>query len=334
MNIHVTMPATGVRDTFFTPLAKEHLAKLGNVTYNPYDRCYTDEEMREALKGVDVVFSGWNGGFFGEEVLKDVTDLKFIAYTAGSLAGTVDEYAYKKDITVLGANCVFAESVAEGTLAYILLGLRRLTKYSKLLKDGVEWKPVDYYNEGIMNRTIGLVGFGTIAKKLVPFLKPFNVDILVYSRHMTDEEAAKYGVTKVTLPELFERSDVVSIHQGLNDKTYHMVTREHLEKMKEGVLFVNTARGAVVDEKALIDVVESGKIHAVLDVYEQEPLEMDSPLRSMNRAVTIPHMGGPTIDRRQYCVIKLVDDIIRYQNGERDLETIIPVSHIANMTRG
>lgn len=326
------MPAGYARDTFFTPKATEYLSKLGNVTYNPYDRAYTPDELRKALKGVDIVFSGWRSGMLNEETLRDAKDLKFIAYVAGSLANAVDEAAFEKNIVVLGANCVFAESVAEGCVCYTMVGLRRIQEYSKLLRNGVRWKG-QYYNEGIMHRTIGLVGFGAIAKKFVGYLKPFNVNILVYSRHMTEQEAEQYGVTKAELNELFEKSDVVSIHQGLTEKTFHMVGKEQLDRMPDGALLVNTARGAVIDEAALIEVLKTGRIHAVLDVYEEEPPSLDSPLRSLDNVVAIPHMGGPTIDMRQWCVIKLCEDIEKYLSGERDLETLISLDQISNMTQ-
>ncbi len=332
MNILVTMPEGQVRDTFFTPLSKKYLEELGNVTYNPLDRDYTKEELKEALKGIDIVFCGWRSTFYDEEVLEAADSLKILAYTAGSLAQVVDETIFKKNITVLGANCVFAESVAESCLCYSMVGLRRIVKYAKVMEEG-GWKPLDFLTEGLMNRTVGLIGFGAIAQKFVNFLKPFNVNILVNSRHLTEEEAAKHGVTKAEFNEVFEKSDVVSVHQGLSEKTFHMIGKEQLDKMKDGALLINTARGAVIDEEALCDVLKTGRIHAVLDVYEKEPPIEDSPLRKLENVTAIPHMGGPTIDRRQYCVIKLCEDIVKYNNGERDLETLFTIDQIQHMSR-
>lgn len=331
MNILVTMPKGNVRDTFFTPLSTKYIEALGNVTYNPNERNYTKEELKEVLKGIDVVFCGWGSAFYDEEILEAADSLKILAYTAGSLAGVVGEAVYKKNILVLGANCVFAESVAEACVCYTMVGLRRIEKYAKMMRDGL-WKNAQCYNEGIMNRTIGLVGFGAIAQKFVEFLKPFHVEILVNSGHLTEEEAGKYGVQKATLNEIFEKSDVVSIHQSLSDRTYHMIGKEQFDRMKAGSLLINTARGQVINENELIDALKTGKINAVLDVYEEEPLPTDSPLRTLENVTTIPHMGGPTIDRRQYCVIKLCEDIKKYLNGNRDIETLVSLEHVQNMT--
>lgn len=332
MNILVTMPKGYVRDTFFTPLSTKYIEELGNVTYNPYERNYTKEELKEALKDIDIVFCGWGSGLYDEEVLEGADSLKILAYTAGSLAGIVDSAIYKKNVTVLGANCVFAESVAEACLCYTMVGLRRIEKYAKWMREG-RWKNEKCIYEGIMNRTIGLVGFGAIAKKFVEFLKPFNVEILVNSGHLTEEEAAKYGVKKATLNEVFEKSDVVSIHQSLTDKTYHMIGKDQFSRMKTGSLLINTARGQVLVEEELIEELKTGRINAVLDVYEKEPPKADSLLRSLENVTPLPHMGGPTIDRRQYCVIKLCEDIVKYNNGIRELETLVPLEHVQNMTK-
>ena len=203
------------------------------------------------------------------------------------------------------------------------------------MRDG-GWKTPNFYNEGIMDRTIGLVGFGTIAKKFIKFLAPFRCRILVNSGHMTEEEAAAWGVEKATIEEVFSQSDVVSIHQGLTDRTFHMVKREHLDLMRDGTLLINSARGAVIDEAALIEVLKTGRINAVLDVYEQEPPAPDSILRKLENVTLMPHMGGPTIDRRAYCTMTLVDDIQKLLAGTKveELETYIPLSHAANMTNG
>lgn len=332
MNILVTMPKGSERDTFFTTLSKRYVEGLGNVTYNPYDRNYTKEELKEALKGIDVVFCGWKSTFYDDELLEAADSLKILAYTAGSLARVVDQRIFKKNIAVLGANCVFAESVAEGCLCYAMVGLRKIEKYTKLVRDG-GWRTGVFYNEGILHKTVGLVGFGAIAQKFVEYLKPFQVEILVNSDHLTEEEAKSRGVKKATLNEVFENSDVVSIHSSLTERTYHMVGKEQFSRMKTGSLLINTARGAVLDEAELVEELKTGRISAVLDVFEKEPLPEDSLLRTLENVTVLPHMGGPTIDMRQYCVIKLCEDIVKYNQGIRELETMVSMERVTNMTQ-
>jgi len=333
MNILVTLPNTGVSATFLTDFAMEKLRALGNVTLNPHDRHYTREELKEAIKDKDIVFCGWGSTCYDEEILDAADKLKVIAYCAGSVAGIATPAIYERGIAMLGANCVFAESVAECCICYTMVGLRRIEKYAGIMRDG-GWKETLFYNEGIMDRTIGLVGFGTVAKKFIEFLRPFRTKILVSDDFLTEEAAAKWGVERVSMDDLFRRSDVVSIQHSLTERTYHLVRREHLELMKEGALLLNTARGAIIHEKELIEFLKLGKIRAVLDVYEEEPPAPDSVLRTLENVTLIPHMGGPTIDRRQYCVSTLAEDIQKLLDGAavESLQTFIPLSHVANMT--
>ena len=321
------------RDSFINDFSLKRLKELGNVTFNNYDRNYTTEELKQAIKGVDIVFCGWGSGCFDQEVLQSADKLKIIAYCAGSVSGIATPAIYEKGIAMLGANCVFAESVAESCVCYTMVGLRRIEYYANRVRKGF-WQDQDFYNQGIMDRTIGLVGFGAIAKKFVEFLKPFRNRILVYSNHLTQEEAQKYGVEKVSLDQIFIESDVVSIHQSLTEKTYHLIKKEHFDKMKDGALLINTARGAIIDQKDLVEVLKTGRINAVLDVLEQEPPEPNSILTKLENVTILPHMGGPTMDRRPYCVTKLVDDIQKLLAGEKleNLETYIPLSHLNNMT--
>ncbi len=333
MKILVTLPKTHVSDTFLTPMVLEKLHSMGEVIFNPYDRPYTRDELKEALHGIDIAFCGWGSTRYDAEILDAADSLKMICFCTGSIVGIASPELYERGIPLLNANCVFAESVAESCVCYTMVGLRRIEKYAKLMRDG-GWKDLFYYNEGIMDRTIGLVGFGTIAQKFVQFLKPFRVRILVHSGHLSKEEADKWGVECATLEEVFSKSDVVSVHQGLTDRTYHMITREHLKLMRDGALIINTARGEVIDEPAFIEELKTGRINAVLDVYEEEPPAPDSPLRTLENVTCLPHMGGPTIDRRQYCALKVLEDAEKVMAGVplESLETYIPYSHVGNMT--
>ena len=333
MKILVTFPQGVVHDTFFTDRSKKSLEELGEVIYNPYDRQYNKEELQEALAGVDIVMTGWGNIQLDEEVLQKADQLKIVAHTGGTVADLVSDALYQKGVTVISGNPTFAESVAESCVCYTMCALRRLEESMKIVRDG-GWKKADYYNEGIMDRTIGLVGFGAIAKKFAKMLTPFRVKIKVYSSYLTKEEAATYGATVASLDEIFETCNVISIHSGLNPKTYHMVKEEHFKKMKDGALIVNTARGAVLDEEALIRELQSGRILAALDVFEQEPLPLDSPLLTLKNAMLIPHMGGPTIDRREYVVFQLIEDIQSVLKGETDgVEGIITADYAKNMTQ-
>lgn len=334
LRILVTTPHynTQFMETFFTKRVREQLDEIGEVIYHDLDHPYTPEELRDALVDIDIAITGWGSLRFDEEVLSKANRLKIVAHTGGTVQNLVSDALYKKGVMVLSANPVYAESVAEACLCYMMCSLRSI-KYFAL--DGPGWRGNDEDSEkGLMDRTVGIIGFGMIAKYLMKMLQPFHVTIKICSEYATPEAVAQYGATVVDLDEIFETCDIISVNEPLNPKTYHMVKEEHFKKMQDGALIVNTARGAVIDEPAMVKELQTGRIFAALDVYEVEPLPDDSPLRTLPNVLCLPHVGGPTFDRREYSTMALIRDIKKWMNGETELECQISQSYAANMTIG
>jgi phosphoglycerate dehydrogenase-like enzyme len=168
-----------------------------------------------------------------------------------------------------------------------------------------------------------LHGFGSIAQSLVPMLRPFTQDIRAYSPHVPDALFAQYGVRRVTtLEELFAGSDVVVELAAATPANYHVVTESLLRAMPEGGVFVNVARGSVVDEAALVRVAREGRLQIALDVFETEPLPPDSPLRGLPNVTLLPHLGGPTRDRRRDSGALALRNIRAWLRGE-PLEAVV-----------
>lgn len=333
LKILVTVPTTKENglwmETFFTEKVRKEMEGLGEFIFVDHD--LSPEELRDALVDIDIVMTGWGTLKYDEFILSKANKLKIIAHTAGSVQPLVTEAIYEKGITLLGGNPVFAESVAEATLCYIMCSLRSIKYF--IMRPEFKWRgPGEDSEKGIMDRTIGIVGYGMIAKYLLKMLQPFHVTAKIYSSYITDEEAAKYGATVATLDEIFETCDIISVHSGLNAKNWHLIKEEHLKKMKDGALIVNTARGAVIDEEALIRELQTGRIFAALDVYEIEPPPEDSPLYTLPNAFCVPHIAGPTFDRRQYVTLALLRDIKKWLNGETDVECKIELEYAKNMT--
>ena len=250
------------------------------------------------------------------EIISKASRLRLIAHTGGTVAPIVTPEIYEQNISVVSGNEVYAESVAEGTLAYILAGLRSIPQYNNAVHAG-GWRESILDNKGLLDRTIGLVGFGAITRYLIPLLKPFRTNIILQSKHLSDEDFKAYGVTRAeSMEQLFSTSDIVSLHLARTRETYHVINKELLALMPDGALLVNTARGSVVDEKALEDELISGRISAVLDVFEEEPLPADSRLRGLENVILIPHMAGPTGDRHGHVTMELIGEMKRILNGE------------------
>jgi phosphoglycerate dehydrogenase-like enzyme len=321
MKILVTMPVGVVRDTFMPQYVIDQINALGDVVWNTTAQQFTRDELRDKLKDIDVCICGWGTPRFDEYVLESAMNLKLIAHTAGSVANLVSDYLYERGIKMMSANSVFAESVAEGCIAYIMSSLRDLPYYNGEMQQG-RWKNTDSLNESILDQTIGLVGFGMIARYLVEMLKPFRANIKVYSNHLKDEVCEKYNMKRASLEEIMTTCKIISIHTSKRPDTYHIVDEKLLKMIPEGALLVNTARGAIIDEEAMAKELQTGRFKAILDVYEEEPLPLDSKLRGLKNVILIPHMGGPTIDRRKHCTIAMIEDIKRFKASEPILNEI------------
>ena len=331
MKIYVSIPKSETGNTFATEKAVAELAKVGTVTRNETAENLTPEQLIKEAADADVIVCTWGTIMFSKEVVDRLPNLKMIAYGGGSLAGKVDDYVFERGIKVLTGNYIFAKSVAEGCLAYTMCALRELERYMRQVREG-GWNE-NWTNRGLFGKKIGLVGFGEIARNYVQMLKPFDMEILINSGHMTDEQAASYGARKASREEIFETCDIVSLHMALNDKTRRSITRELMEKLQPHALLVNTARGETVDEAAMEELLAQGRFSAAIDVFSEEPLPADSRLRKLPNAMLIPHLGGPTIDMREYIICSFAKDIKAFAEG-RPMNNEIGAEAVARMSKG
>lgn len=229
-----------------------------------------------------------------EPVLATLPELRLIISTYGGIKRNV-AWRQAMDrgvrITCTGANR--ARSVAEFTLALMMDGLLHVSRIHHGMKSGERFPRYGYTRE-LTGRTVGLVGFGAVTRELLHLLGPFNVTPLVYSRHADRSELDRMKVESVSMDELAERSDIVVVLAGLTETTFHMIDGAVLAAMKDDALLVNTARGKLVDETALVAELRTGRIRAALDVYEEEPPSLDSPLRSLENVTLTAHSANST----------------------------------------
>lgn len=332
MNILVAMAANKVRDTFIPSEVAEKIELLGNVSWNTEENEYSAQELREKIKDMDVCITGWGCKRFDRNVLEGNERFRLVAHTGGSVAGLSSEYLYEKGIKVISGNKIYAESVAEGVIAYILASLRDIPLYSSEMQSG-DWQKNASYNESLLDQSIGLVGFGAVARYLVKMLEVFRVKVKVYDPFVPEQTFEQYGVTCAeSLEEIFTSSKIISIHAPRTPETYHMIGKELISKIPDGTLFVNTARGSIVDENALGEYLQKGRFKAVLDVYENEPLPASSRLRGLSNVMLMPHMAGPTVDRRKNVTLELLEDIKRFYNNQQ-LQYEITQEYAMAMTR-
>lgn len=227
------------------------------------------------------------------------------------------EAAKMLDIKVFNTPSALTESVAEMTLAMMLAITRRVAAADKAVRAG-EWKRKfgDLIGSDLMGKTIGIVGLGRIGEAVARRLKPFGV-LLIYSdvadRSKVEEEL---GLNRVQLETLLKESDIITLHTPLTPETCGLISRRELGLMKNGVYLVNTSRGKVIDQTALIDSLNNGKIAgAALDVFEEEPLEPDNPLTSMDNVVITPHISSSSKESLRRMAVQVAEGVIKVLRG-------------------
>lgn len=316
LKILVTMPKGPVRDSFFPDIVVKRLESIADVEWNDTNMHLRGEELQKRIMNADVCMTGWGSSRYDKEALETAKRLRVVAHTGGSVAGIVSDYLYDKGVSVLSGNMLYAESVAEGTIAYILTALRKIPYYSGEMQKGNWVKTEPYYTEGLLDQKIGLVGFGAVAKFLVGMLAPFHTEIKVFDPYVSDEVLLSYGVKRASLEEVFTSSKIISVHAAKTPDTYHMIGKELLQLIPDDALLVNTARASIIDTPALEEELAKNRFKAVLDVYDVEPLPSDSKLLNLPNVILMPHMAGPTIDRRKLVTLALIDDIQKIYEGK------------------
>jgi phosphoglycerate dehydrogenase-like enzyme len=332
MKILISIAKNGYRGLYFPPEVIEKLQSLGEIVWNDSEKEFSDEELREKLKDTDILFTGWGTETLGIEVLECADRLKMVAHAAGSVIPIISDYLFSKNIKIISGNNVFAESVAEAVIGFIISTLRHVPHFNNEMHKG-NWK-IGYTvkTEGLLDQTVGLVGFGAISRELIKMLQPFRTHIIVHDPFVDEETLREYGVKKAaSLDEIFAKSKIISLHVPRKPETYHLIDSRLLSMIQDGALLINTARGDVIDEKALEEELLKNRFKVFLDVYESEPLPRSSKLIGLDNAILMPHLSV-SMDRYKYVTLALIEDIQNYLEG-RTLKNEINKSYAYSMSQ-
>jgi phosphoglycerate dehydrogenase-like enzyme len=311
------LPRAGLADDILSKRAKATLDGLGEVVWNVRDRDYVPEELAELLPGCEAVVTSWGSPAFTPELLDVADSLQIVGHAAGSVKHLMPKEGYDRGITVLSAAAVIADSVAEYTLWAILSMQRDLYRHDERLKRERGWNDAgERFSHELYNKRVGIVSASLVGRRVIALLKPFSCDIAVHDPTLSSEDANVLGVRRASLEEIFAESDIVSLHAPVIPETKEMVGARHFHLMKEGALFINTARAWVVDQAAMMDELKTGRIRAVLDVFDQEPLPPDDALRDLDNVILTPHVSGFTTESRLRLVEAIADDMVRFFAGQ------------------
>ncbi|OYT26223.1 MAG: 3-phosphoglycerate dehydrogenase [Thermoprotei archaeon ex4572_64] len=250
-----------------------------------------------------------------KEVIDQAVSLKLIARIGVGLDNIDINYAKNKNIEVINTPEGPTESVAELTIGLMICAARYITLFDKLVKSG-EWPKGKYVGFELMGKTLGVIGFGRIGTRVSEIARSLGMHVLAYDIIDITEKARRIGVEPMKdMYELLSKSDIVSLHVPLTKETYHMISYREFEVMKKGVIIVNTSRGEVIDTKALLDALKSGKVAAAaLDVLEHEPPKEPWEIELVNhsRVIITPHVGSETIEARRRNAELLVTKILNH----------------------
>jgi glyoxylate reductase len=307
--------------------AVELLREAGDVWVSPEDRPLETEELHDAVKGADVAVT----------LLHDKVDDAFLDAAGDQLRAVCNvavgfdnidvPAATKRGVLITNTPAVLTEATADLAMTLILAVTRRAGEGERLIRarEPWSWHMFMLLGMGLQDKTLGVVGMGAIGQSLARRAKAFGMEI-VYSdaRQASDEVEQELGARRVELDELLRTADVVSIHAPLMDETRHLINADTLGLMKETAYLVNSARGPIIDEAALVDALKAGEIAgAGLDVYENEP-ETHPGLLDLDNVVLLPHLGSATIETRTAMGVLAAKNAIAVLKGERPPTPVNP----------
>lgn len=286
---------------------------------------FTKEEIIERLSECDGLLS-----MFNFPIDKDIIDagarLKIISNFGVGFNNVDIDYAKSKGIVVTNTPDPVVEPTAELAFALMSALSRRVTECNRKLQTGddIRWGVMENLGTGLYNKTLGIVGMGRIGQAVAKRAAVSGMKIIYYNRHRLPEDIEKkYSAEYVSLDSLLSQSDYISLHTPLDESTFHLIDAEALSKMKKGVFIINTARGPVVDESALVAALECGHIGgAGLDVFEKEP-EINNGLLGRDNVIVVPHIGTATVEARISMGRYAVKNMMLFFDGKIPLSRVV-----------
>lgn len=320
-----------MRQEILSPDAEALLAAHTTVTSDPQGTP-TADGLPSLIGEAVAAITGWGTPSISSEALAMAPNLRLVAHTAGSIHRLVPADAIHNGLRVSHAAAIIADSVAEIVIGQTLRFLRNLDSMDARMKAGGHWLDVRDALPGRLlgAQTVGIIGTGHVGRTVIKRLKAFEPRILAADPFLTVEGAGELGVTKAEVDEIFASADIVSLHAPALPETEGMVGEPQLKALRDGGLLINMSRGALVREDSLIRELETGRISAILDVFANEPLPLDSLLRRLTNVYLSPHAAGHTVDTHKRQGHAMVEEVIRFLNGD-DLRYAIPASALATM---
>ena len=322
--IYVAMPEPLVTK-FFPATVMAELRGLGEVALSPTPSSYSSTQSRELLADADVIITGWGSPLVDVAVLDSAPGLRAVVHSAGSVRAVASKDCYDRGVQISSQAWANALPVAEYSLAMILLaakGTFRAERTYRTTRQEFD-REIELTDAGTYRQRVGIIGASTIGRRVLELLSPFDLDIAVADPTLRVADAGALGVTLLDLDELMATSSVISVHAPLLPSTIGMIGASQLALLPDGATFINTARGALVDQNALIQELVAGRFEAVLDVTDPEVPEQSSALWDLPNLVLTPHIAGAVGNELHRLGASAVAEVGRVLRGEPLLHAVL-----------
>jgi phosphoglycerate dehydrogenase-like enzyme len=302
----------------FSQCAWDALEDFATVIHHKGDEPAQKDELLALLVGTEACITSWGVAQFDADVMDAAPKLKAMAHMGSSVKRFVSDAFWARKMHLTSAGIVLARTVAETTIGLMLVGQKQIWPLGQHVREG-GWRdsPVweRWYSRELFRKQVGIIGASNVGRHVIQLLEPYDATILLYDPFVNEDQAIEMGTTKLALNELLARADVVSLHAPANPQTHHMLNAEGFALMKDDALLINTGRGSLIDEHALITELSKGRFFAFLDVTDPEPPAQDSPLRRLPNVVVTPHIAG-CIENCNPMGELAVEELRRFFSGE------------------
>jgi phosphoglycerate dehydrogenase-like enzyme len=297
-----------------SPEIEHELAQLGELIRFNKDLPGSDHHaFLQLVAESDCMVTSWRSECFLPEDLGKTGRLQLLVHAAGSVRKLISPEIIASGVRTAQCTAAVATAVAQYTVGLIIIGLRNSVGRYLLLREG---KRVAGGYRDLEGMTVGLLSLSTVGRQVPALLRPMGARIIAYDPFWTQAQAAALGVELVDLDQLFARADVLSVHAPLLTETRGIVTQKRIDMLKDGSVFINTARGELVDQEALFARCSRGEVTACLDVTTPEPLPPTHPAWSCPNVFITPHIAGPTDQSLQRIAQMMVETVRRFANYE------------------
>ncbi|MBT0669713.1 D-glycerate dehydrogenase [Novosphingobium profundi] len=310
------------------PSIEQRMRELFDVTLNETDTPFSRDQLAEAMASCDVLVPTVTDTI-DEALIEGAGDRLGMIASFGAGTEHIDLRAARaRQILVTNTPGVFTDDTADLTFALLIFVMRRLQPAAQTLKNGEwqGWSPTSMLGRSLARKKLGIVGMGRIGQAVAHRARAFGMDVLYHNRHRLPEALENILAARFEpdVERLFREADAVTLHCPLTPATHHLVNAERLNEMKREACVINTGRGALVDEAALIEALQSGRIAgAGLDVFAREP-NVDPGLLAAPNLVALPHLGSATLEGRETAGEKVIANIRFWVDGHRPPDQVLP----------